>query len=551
MSIPSGYTPAQIEEYTRAGYWANDLIPDYLDRNAARRPERLAYLEGERRYTWQECHRLVNRLAVALLELGLRKHDRVCIYLPDWIEAQLLYAALSKIGVITVTISIGQGASELDHMLERTEAVAIVTPTVWRGTDYAARVRSLRPSAPQLEHHVVVRGEPEPDTLALDALMSSSREEGTVKDRLARCRPGANEVFWMNFSSGTTGAPKCVLHTPNRWIYFSKLAIDGARMTDEDVVLALVPGHSGFGFWSSHVCPMLLGTRTLLQERFDAEEALKIIEREKVTFVSAVTTQFVKMLEVRDFAKYDLSSWRVLYTGGQDVPFEKVRELESKTGCTVLQFYGSIETGGISRTVLGETLEQRSRTVGRPIPEMQVKLFDPESGEEVTSKGQAGEVGCKGPTMGSGYYRDPEANAKLYNRAGWMLTCDIGSLGEDGYLRLVGRVKDIIIRGGQNISAAEVEDAIFGHPKVADVAVVAMPDPVFGEKSCAYVVAKAAQQVSLAELTTFLVERGMAKYKLPERLELIEELPLSPGGKVQKNLLRDDIAEKLEAQGKP
>jgi len=216
----------------------------------------------------------------------------------------------------------------------------------------------------------------------------------------------------------------------------------------------------------------------------------------------------------------------------------------------VLQFYGSIECGGISRTVLGETLEKRTRTVGRPIREMNVKLLDPATGEEVASPGQTGEIACKGPTMSSGYYGDSEGSKKLFDRKGWMLTGDLGRIDEDGYLRLVGRVKDIIIRGGQNISAPEVEDAILAHPKVADVAVVAMPDPVFGEKACAYVVPRPEQDISFEELTAFLMGMNMAKYKLPERLEIVEALPLSAAEKVVKSELRADITEKLRKEGR-
>jgi acyl-CoA synthetase len=209
-----------------------------------------------------------------------------------------------------------------------------------------------------------------------------------------------------------------------------------------------------------------------------------------------------------------------------------------------------VESGAVSRTVLGEGLEQRTKTVGKPAPGMDVRLFDPATGEEVSVPGQAGEIACKGPSVGTGYYNDPENTRKLYNSRGWLLTGDLGTISDDGYLRLVGRVKDIIVRGGQNISAAEVEDAICGHPKVAEVAAVAMPDPVFGEKTCAYVVPKAGQDITFEELLTYLNDLQIARYKLPERLEVVNELPISPGGKVQKNVLRDDIASKIKSEQK-
>lgn len=546
MPITCGYTPDVIRQYTKAGYWRSKNATDYIIENAAQRTDKIAYIQGEKSITWGEYSILVDKLALAFLDMGIKKEDRFAIYLPDWKEAHIAIDALSKIGAVSVAININQRAKELEYMLNLTEAVGIITPSKWRELDYIEIVKQLRPNTPELKYHLVVGDDERPDIENLNTLLNEWPEEKDPADYLEQFHPSPNETFLMNFTSGTTGLPKCVLHTPNRWIYFVRLAIDGGKLTSEDVMLALVPNNSGFGLWTSHVCPIMLGAKTILLERFDAEEALRVIEREKVSVVTAVTTQFIKMLQVPNFSKYDLTSWRVMYTGGQDVPYEKVKELESSTGCTVLQFYGSVESGAVSRTVLGESLEQRTKTVGKPVPEMNVKLFDPASGEEVTAPGQVGEVACKGPSIGSGYYNDPENTKKLFNSKGWLLTGDLGTIGEDGYLRLVGRVKDIIIRGGQNISAAEVEDAICGHPKVAEVAVVAMPDPVFGEKACAYVVTKAGQDITYEELVTYLNNLKTAKYKLPERLEMVTELPLSPGGKVMKNVLRNAIANKIK-----
>ena len=548
MPIPCGYTSDTIQQYTEAGYWGDKNITDYIVENAVQRADKIAYLQGEKSITWGQYGASVHRLASAFLSMGIKKEDRVALYLPDWNEDHLAMDALSRIGAIAVAININQQAKELEYMLNLTGAVGIITPGKWREKNYVDIVQRLRPNTPELKYHFVVGDDEHPDIKNINTLLKEGPEEEYQAGYLEQFSPSPNDIFLMNFSSGTTGLPKCVLHTPNRWMYFVKLAIDGGNLTNDDVILALVPNNSGFGLWTSHLCPIMLGTKTILLERFDAEEALRLIERENVSMVTAVTTQFIKMLQVPNFSKYDLSSWRVMYTGGQDVPYEKVKELESKTGCTVLQFYGSVESGAVSRTVLGESLEQRTKTVGKPVPEMNVKLFDPASWEEVTTPGQVGEVTCKGPTMGSGYYSDLENTRKLFNAKGWMLTGDLGTIGEDGYLRLVGRVKDIIIRGGQNISAAEVEDAICGHPKVAEVAVVAMPDPVFGEKACAYIVTKVGQDITLDELIAYLNILKIAKYKLPERLETISELPLSPGGKVMKNVLRDAIADKIKSE---
>jgi len=247
MSIPGGYTPEIIRQYTEAGYWGHQTITDYVLANAAQRGDKVAYIQGERSITWAEYRTSVDTLALAFLDMGIEKQDRFAIYLPDWIEAHLAMDALSRIGAITVAININQQAKELEYMLALTEAVGIITPGYWRETDYVETVSQLTSKGSGLTHHLVAGDDEYPGRQNVNHILNGRLNRDYPEGYLERFRPTPNETFLMNFSSGTTGLPKCVPHTPNRWMYFVNLAIDGGKLTGDDVILALVPNNSGFG----------------------------------------------------------------------------------------------------------------------------------------------------------------------------------------------------------------------------------------------------------------------------------------------------------------
>jgi acyl-CoA synthetase len=312
------------------------------------------------------------------------------------------------------------------------------------------------------------------------------------------------------------------------------------------VFYSALPAPFGFGIWTAHVTPTLLGAPTILAARFDAAELLRALEAERVSVLSAVSTQFILVLEALDALAAsgarmpDLGSLRVLFTGGEAVPYEKAARFEDATGATVLQFYGSNETGALSRTTLRDPRELRLRSAGRVIPEMQVRLFD-DAGRDVTATGR-GQPGCRGPATSRGYWNDPEANRMLYTEDGWMLTGDEVELDGDGVLRVVGRKADFIIRGGKNVSAAEVEAEVATHAAVALAAAVAMPDPTFGERVCVYVELKPGRSLELPDLVAHLEARGLGRETFPERLVVLPELPRGSGGKIAKGALREDAA---------
>jgi acyl-CoA synthetase len=369
---------------------------------------------------------------------------------------------------------------------------------------------------------------------------------GSLDDALEARALASDDLWLLNSTSGTTGMPKCVQHDQRRWTAFHAFAVEAGRLSSDDVFLSVVPAPFGFGLWTAHVTPMLLGAPTVVIPRFSPEAMIAAIEAHRVTVMAAVTTQFILMLESPALDGADLGSLRVLFTGGEAVPFERAAEFELRTGARVLQFYGSNETGAVSRTTLDDSRDRRLRTSGRVIPEMQVRLFDTEGGD-VTTPGR-GQPGCRGPTLSQGYWDDDAANATLWRDDGWMMLGDVVEIDDDGTLTVVGRTDDFIIRGGKNVSALAVEEAVGSHPAVALCAAVAMPDPTFGEKVCAFVELRPGGFLDLQHLRAHLVAQQVSKEVWPERLEIMEALPRGAGGKVAKKQLRDDIARKLEAE---
>jgi acyl-CoA synthetase len=335
------------------------------------------------------------------------------------------------------------------------------------------------------------------------------------------------------------------MHHQDRWLYFHELAVEAGALRDDDVFMSVIPAPFGFGLWTAHFTPTLLGAPCVLLERFSAEAMIDAIERRRVSVLAAVSTQFIMLLNALEEGR-DLSSLRALFTGGERVPYARAAEFEQRVGAQVLQFYGSNETGAVSRTRASDPRERRLRSAGRVIDAMQVRLFDA-SGDDVTASGR-GQPAVKGRAVSRGYYRDDAANAELIRPDGWVLLGDWVSIDAQGYLTVEGRVGDFIIRGGKNISGPAVEEAAASHPAVKLAAAVAMPDPVFGERVCVYAELVPGGRLTLAELTEHMERTGTSKESLPERLVVVSELPRSSGGKIAKQALREDIARRLEAE---
>ncbi len=476
-----------------------------------------AFLTAVNEMSWAAYDDAADRVAGALASAGVEPGDRVAVLMPDGPGVHAAFVALERIGAIVVGIGYRAGRLEVEHLLEKTGSSMLVTEDGSR-TD-------LRVVGPRMRHTALPTD--------LRGLGRSPVPEGRTL--------GPHDLFLLNSTSGTTGLPKCVMHTQARWFAFHPWAVEAGALTEKDVFFSAIPTPFGFGLWTSHFTPTILGCPTVLTDRFDASLALDLLECHQVSVLACVTTQFIMMLEEQRARPRDVSSLRCMFTGGEAVPYEKAAAFEDLFGALVLQFYGSNETGALSRTTVSDTRDRRLRTAGRVLDEMQVRLFDSD-GADITGQGLPGIPGCRGPATCLGYYDDEAANARLVTADGWMLMGDIVEIDAHGYVTVVGRTSDFIIRGGKNISARVVETEVITHPGVVMAAAVAMADEVFGEKVCVYVEVRPGWEgLTLGALTDHLSARGVTKEWFPERLIVVGSLPRSSGGKVAKGALREDI----------
>jgi len=517
-------------------------LSERIDELAATQPDAPAFL-GVERVSWREYAARARRLAGVFIELGLAPGERVGVLLPDGPGVHAAFVAGELAGLTVVGIGPRAGPLEIRHLLGKTAARALVSRAVQGELGLEAFAAELRAQG-ALRHHVVVEGElATADPLRVDGAPVRAPDPVATDAAIAARRLGPDDLFLLNSTSGTTGLPKCVTHDQARWIAFHELAVVAGELSERDVFMSVVPAPFGFGIWTSHVTPVLLGAPTVLLARFSAEDAIRAIEQHRVTVLAAVSTQFVMMLNSSALDRCDVSSLRALFTGGEAVNAARAAEFEERTGALVLQFYGSNETGALSCTTTRDSREVRLETAGRVLGSMQVRLFD-ESGRDVTASGR-GIPACRGAVTSRGYYDDAEANRKLFTADGWMLTGDVATIDANGVLRVVGRTADFIIRGGKNVSAPEVEAAVGTHPAVALAAAVAMPDDVFGERVCVYAELRPGHCLELEELVAHLRRRGVSKETLPERLVVLAELPRASGGKIAKGALREDIRRRI------
>jgi acyl-CoA synthetase len=536
--------PKVAAKYRADGWWSDERHADRIRKLAKERPNDPAYITETARFTWKDYDQASERVAAALLELGLERGDRVAVVLPDGPAVHAALVGVEKAGLVAVGIGARAGDRELSHLLTRTAARALITHEVQRGRPASELKEAVAEQGAALEHLVLV-----PDFVFDDKPILIDGKPATATGPVPLdIGIGPDELFLLNSTSGTTGLPKCVMHTPNRWYYFHKRAAISGQFKDDEIFMGAVPAPFGFGMWTAHFSPTIMGVPTVVMEKFDAHTALDLIEREKVTVLCCVSTQFIMLLNAQAERPRDLSSLRSMFTGGEAVPFERAAEFEEVTGAAVLQFYGSNETGLMSGTTAQDSRERRLRTAGRLVEEMNNRLFDPETGEDITGKSTTGQPGCIGPATCLGYWNDEAGNKKLYAPSGHMLMGDIVNIDAEGYLSVIGRTSDFIIRGGKNISAPAVEEEVGTHPAIALVAAVAAPDKVFGEKVAVYVVPRQGMTVTLDSITQHLNARGVSKEWFPEHLILVDELPVSSGGKTAKGDLKADIKRRFADQ---
>jgi acyl-CoA synthetase len=518
--------------FRAAGWWSDSTLSDAVCRNAELSPNRPAFVDHLGvSLTWGEFDAAATNLAKQLAGVGVARGDRVAVWHGDSAAIHVLFLAIERCGAVVVGIGARAGAHEVAAILRGAQPKLLISDHEHRGVakQAAAGVAAESPVSSLVVCHsagaLCLNVDVEPKALGVDSGL------------------GPDDVFLINSTSGTTGLPKCVVHTQNRWYYFHQKAVTNGLLTSDDIFLPVIPTPFGFGIWTSHTTPIYLGATAVILERFTTKAACEAIAQHKVTVLCCVSTQLTMLMADAACRDHDLSTLRVVFAGGEALPYRPAVEFEQLTGAKILQFYGSNETGLLSGTTMDDSPQRRLRTGGRIVPEMAVRLFDGD--QDVTGTGR-GQPVCRGPATSLGYLGGTDHD-KLFTSDGWMRMGDICEIDADGYLSVTGRTSDFILRGGKNISAAQVEDAVMTHPAIALAAAVAMPDPVFGEKVCLYAELADSQAIDLSELVNHLLALGVSKELLPERLIVVDELPRSSGAKVAKGKLRQDIRVRMEA----
>lgn len=522
MALVSRYTPEIIRKYEDAGFWTPEYPVDFWRRQASERPGREALVASDGRYTWAQAIKVVDRIAAGLLADGWRRNDMLILQAQNSAELVLLRLACEAAGVIAVLIPITFSRAEINSIREQLPVRGAAVPASARGTELLTHYRGV-------EFLYTVGKPPLSSTMAVPQHSAPHHLVQTWRGF------GPYEYGAVVTTSGTTATPRCVEHTACARLAAGRQYIDRLHLTGEDVICGFTSIFSGnCDLLLFHAAPQV-GAKVVLLDVFSPESACELIERERVTGAVFVPTLLHRLLSYPRLNEHDVSSLRFITSFGAMLAPNIAEEAETRLGVRVIQGYGASEYGALASTSYDDPAIVRLRGVGRPLPGTEIEFRD-ESGNRLPT-GAVGRIYARGPHCVGGFVNDAEATANAWS-GGFIAMGDLGRLDQDGYLWLEGRARDVIIRGGQNISPLEIEDALLRHPDVREVAAVRMPDAEMGERVCVYVVPGSGATPSLVGLCEFLLERGFARFKLPERLELISAMPMNPAGtKINKKAL--------------
>ncbi|MDP2643508.1 MAG: AMP-binding protein [Desulfobacterales bacterium] len=530
-------------------HWRCSFI-DHWEENAVKFPDKEAFADSKTRLSWMEVKTYSDRLALGLLELGLKRDEVIAVQLPFCAEFAIIRGAYGKAGVILLEIATTLRHGELRQMLKTSGAAGIIIPRIFRNFDYFQMVQEIKPDLDRLQYVFVIGDEVPEGAISIQKMLQNPLEEKYPPDYLAGKKFSKHEISTLQHTTGTTGQPKLVPFSLSLLEYVGYLhyrAI-GGELGPSDTCAIICPAITGPNILLFYAASMV-GARIVLMEQFRPEEALALLEKEKATITAVVPTLLAMMLNVPAWNSYDLSSLRFVICTGASLVYALAREAEEKFGCPIVQHYGSNKAGVV--TVMQRPdwpRDTRILTVGKPPPEHELKIVDDAGGK--LPRGEIGSIVVRGPGCTYGYYKDKEATLAAWTGDGWYNMGDLGKLDRSGNLSIVGRQKDMIIRGGQNIYPVEVESILLTHPKVLHVALVRMPDAIMGEKACAYVVPRPGQEFTFDEMTSFIAQKKIAPFKIPERLEIVDSMPMSGEQKISKKDLEQDIGKKLEAEGR-
>ena len=526
------------------GFWHDRTINDDLDACVASYPDKLALtaVQAESgtttRLSYRELAAKADRVAVGLARLGVGRNDVVACQLPNWWQFTVTYLACSRIGAVMNPLMHIFRERELSFMLRHGEAKVVIVPKLFRGFDYEQMVTALQPSLPDLKHLVVVGGA---GNNSFEALLSGPawENESDAHDILTRHRPGPDDITQLIYTSGTTGEPKGVMHTANTTMANIIPYAERLRLGASDVVLMASPMAHQTGFMYGLMMPIMLRAGAVLLDIWEPLKAIDLIRAEGATFTMA-STPFLSDLakNVAESGK-SVPALRTFLCAGAPIPGPLVEQARRVLGTKIVSAWGMTENGAVTLIELDDDDERAFTTDGRPLPGVELKVVEVDGAE--LPAGEAGKLLVRSCSNFGGYLKRPQWNAT--DADGWFDTGDLARMDDRGYIRITGRSKDVIIRGGENIPVVEIEALLYRHPAIAMAAIVAYPDERLGERACAVVVPKPGQSIDLPTLVDFLKSQKVTVQYIPERLIVRDAMPSTPSGKIQKFKLRDMVKE--------
>ncbi|MGI1927207.1 medium-chain fatty-acid--CoA ligase [Escherichia coli] len=539
MKVTLTFNEQRRAAYRQQGLWGDASLADYWQQTARAMPDKIAVVDNHgASYTYSALDHAASCLANWMLAKGIESGDRIAFQLPGWCEFTVIYLACLKIGAVSVPLLPSWREAELVWVLNKCQAKMFFAPTLFKQTRPVDLILPLQNQLPQLQQIVGVdKLAPATSSLSLSQIIADNTPLTTA------ITTHGDELAAVLFTSGTEGLPKGVMLTHNNTLASERAYCARLNLTWQDVFMMPAPLGHATGFLHGVTAPFLIGARSVLLDIFTPDACLALLEQQRCTCMLGATPFVYDLLNVLEKQPADLSALRFFLCGGTTIPKKVARECQ-QLGIKLLSVYGSTESSPHAVVNLDDPLSRFMHTDGYAAAGVEIKVVD--DARKTLPPGCEGEEASRGPNVFMGYFDEPELTARALDEEGWYYSGDLCRMDEAGYIKITGRKKDIIVRGGENISSREVEDILLQHPKIHDACVVAMPDERLGERSCAYVVLKAPHHsLSLEEVVAFFSRKRVAKYKYPEHIVVIEKLPRTASGKIQKFLLRKDIMRRL------
>jgi cyclohexanecarboxylate-CoA ligase len=545
-TVHDRYSSTEIASYYDTGLWRSETLPEIADRQAVGQPDKVFVSDGTNSLNYRELADSSLALAAGFIRMGIKAGDRVSVQIPSWSEFTQIALALARIGAIMVPIMPIYRRDEVGYILQNAGVRAAISCDTFKNYDYSAMYASLRAECPDLRDLIVVRGSAgggSGDCLPFESLFVDALPDPSERGPGA----GADDPMVIVYSSGTTARPKGCLHTFNTFGCCSRLLAASFGYSEHDVQLSPSPITHTTGFITGLLMPLMHGASVHMMEAWDPRVGLSDMAKFHTTVAVSATTFLQMLMDVYDPDEHDPSSMRLWVAAGSPIPAAFIkRASEVLPRLTVLSLYGRTENACTTTCTVSDDPIRSVTSDGKALPGSSVKIVDLE-GREVP-RGQEGDIAYRGPLHMLEYINNPEETTNLFTAEGYSRSGDLGVMDADGYVRVTGRLKDIVIRGGLNISVRQIEDLLTAHPAVNAVAAVGMPDERLGEKVCCYVVVNPGYEgLTLHDVSRYLLDHDLAIQKLPERLEIVAELPMTATGKVQKHVLRSRIAEQLRS----